>query len=49
MSDMLWLAWLWAALFAIAVAVAVLLSGCGGDRFNKYQHPLCEHNRSACR
>jgi hypothetical protein len=31
------------------LVVLVLLGGCGGDRFNRYQHPLCDHNRSACR
>jgi hypothetical protein len=29
--------------------IVLMLTGCGGDRFNRYQHPLCDHNRSACR
>jgi len=32
-----------------AIILLTLLSGCGGDRFDRYQHPLCEHNRRACR
>ena len=31
------------------LALLLLLGGCGGTRLDKYQHPLCDHNRSACR
>jgi hypothetical protein len=31
------------------ICILMLLGGCAGQRFDKYQHPLCDHNRSACR